>query len=814
MSLYHYAGPNNTAHLGGDQTWASFRAIDEAAALDTALIVEAGRTLGVCCYGPWNLSCLENLRMETEFVRLAYPDYNTPGVKPLQVPPRSSEFSFWKPDEKGYTPNWSFAIQKDAFRPFAVIDLSQRSGYFTNNIFNRWLFAVNDTAGTVDGVLCGALMDTISGKVVSKVEKKFAIERGQMAELEVNLELATVLPGEYRWRGQFTAADTGAVIDVWERPIRIDCRVCEALPSGRIAVFGPGSLKTVLKYMGAETVYIQSLDKLAQEKFDLLIMEKNTVVAGSTQNCQIQVFCRDGGRVLVMEQEVSLFNSLALEDKPLQAQFFRAPGHPALAGLSESELAFWGDSPYPEQGGDAFVVNRAYRKDDGKHTLFILDGGEGSFGNGGLAYAGLVEIREGDGLLIACQLNVTTKAESIPAAAKLFGNMLERLLCYRTADSQAVVQVDGAALALEKVAELAYQAITGHSVIINNATGKVFSVFARKLGIELKLAEFAEPVYQAVRVVDDPLLAGVSNEDTCGIETWTYCPKENQNCVIGKRFLQPSPGLEALLETPTESVLKEFFTLGGRAEPLRAHTMSRFLYAEKNERAIVLGRVKAGAGQIIFNQFAVPADAPERTRFARLSNRLAANLGAVADCSLLDGDHVPESSAKSPGYPEKIHLLNIPVDTGLQQRLISSTQYMVDVFMGVPIFSEANWQRDVPCPNGEISAAGLNLQLPVYAYLQVHSAVQRKDASSNLGVPNPEAYTFLDLEGDGTAEVTINGDTRAMLKLGGMVTVSDIPLEQGRNHVLICWSPESEKSVLRLRWRNIDHKPETKFLFG
>jgi hypothetical protein len=53
-----------------------------------------------------------------------------------------------------------------------------------------------------------------------------------------------------------------------------------------------------------------------------------------------------------------------------------------------------------------------------------------------------------------------------------------------------------------------------------------------------------------------------------------------------------------------------------------------------------------------------------------------------------------------------------------------------------------------------------------------------------------------------------------MLKLGGMVTVSDIPLEQGRNHVLICWSPESEKSVLRLRWRNIDHKPETKFLFG
>ena len=814
MSLYHYAGPNNTAHLGGDKIWASFRAIDEAAARDTALIVEAGRTLGVCCYGPWNLSCLENLRMETEFVRLGYSDYTTPGVKPLQVPPHSSEFSFWKTDEKGYTPNWSFAIQKDAFRPFAVIDLSQRSGYFTDNKLSRRLFAVNDTATPVRGLLCGGLVDTISAKVVSQIEKKFAIERGQVAELEVNMELANVPPGEYRWRGQFTAADTGAVLDAWERPIRIDCRLREALPGGRIAVFGPGSLKNALKYMGAETVYIKSLDKLAQGKFDLLIMEKNTVQAGSTQNCQIQSFCRAGGRVLVMEQEVSLFNSLALEDKPLQAQFFRAPGHQALAGLSEGELAFWGDSPYPEQGGDAFVVSRAYRKDDGKHTLFILDGDEGSFGNGGLAYAGLVEIREGAGLLIACQLNITTKAEAIPAAAKLLGNMLERLLRYRAAALQAVVPVDGEALAPEKVAELAYQARAGHSVIINNATGKVLSVFARELGVELKLLESAEPVYQAVRVADDPLLAGVSNEDTCGIETWTYCPKENQNCAIGKRFLQPLPGLDALLETPTESVLKEFFTLGGRAEPLRAHTMSRFLYAEKNERAIVLGRVKAGAGQIIFNQFVVPADAPERARFARLSNRLAANLGYAADGSLLDGDRVPESSAKSPGYPEKIHLLNTPVDAGLRQSLLASTQYRLEYISSSPIFGVGEWQHNLLCPKGEISAAGLDLQLPVYAYLQVHSAVQRKDASSNLGVPNPEAYTFLDLEGDGTAEVTINGDTRAPLKLGGMVTVSDIPLEQGRNHVLICWSPESGKSVLRLRWRNIDHKPETKFLFG
>ena len=815
MSLYHYASPNNTAHLAGDRAWASFRAIDEAAARDTALIIEAGRALGVCCFGPWNLSCLENLRMETEFVRLGYTDYTVPGMKPLQAPPHSSEFAFWKPNEKGYTPNWSFAIQKYAFRPLAVIDINQRNGYFAEHALRRRLVAVNDTPTVVRGVLRGALLDAATRTVVVSAQKHVVIERGQRAELEINLELAAVPPGAYRWRGQFTAADAGDVLDAWERPLFIGRQGGESLPTGqRIAVFGPGSLRAALTALGMQPVYIQSLDELTPDKYGVLIMEKNTVVAGSTQNRQIQAFCRAGGRVLVMEQEISLFSALELEDKPLQTQFFRAPGHPALAGVNEAELAFWGDSPYPEQGGDAFVVSRAYRKDDALHTLFILDGDEGGFGRGGLAYTSLVEIREGTGLILACQLNITIKATSIPAAAKLLGNMLQRLLRYRVVEAEASLLVDGETVAIDKIAEIAHQALTGRNVVVNNATESVLAAFARELGVELKLTDYAEPVYQAVRMADDPVLAGVSNEDTCGIETWPYCPADNRNCTVGKRFLKPLPGLDLLLETPTESILREFFVFGGRTEALRAHTLSRFLYAEKPERAVVLGRVKVGAGQVLFNQFALPADAPARARFARLANRLAANLGGMAAGSLLDGDQVPAGSALSAGYPEKIHLLNVPVNADLYQRLLASTQYRLEYISSSPIFGTAEWQCNVPCPNGEIHAANFDPQYPVYAYLQLHSAVQRKDAGSNLGVPNPEAYTFLDLDGQGAVEVTINGKTRDPLTLSGTVTVSDIPLEQGRNHVLIRWRPASTESVLRLRWRNIDHKPETKFLFG
>ena len=37
--------------------------------------------------------------------------------------------------------------------------------------------------------------------------------------------------------------------------------------------------------------------------------------------------------------------------------------------------------------------------------------------------------------------------------------------------------------------------------------------------------------------------------------------------------------------------------LGGKTEPLRAHTLSRFVYGnEKPEKAVVMGRIRVGTG--------------------------------------------------------------------------------------------------------------------------------------------------------------------------------------------------------------------------
>jgi len=810
MSLYHLSGPNNTAHLGGDAVWSSFKALDEAAALDTAYIIETGRTLGVCCFGPWNLSCLENLRMETEPVKLDYKDWGAPGVKPIFVQPHSSELSFWKPG-KSYTPNYSFPIQANAFRPLAVIDRSRRSGYYAGGFLKRELFVVNDTVSDLSGILQAALIGP-DGLTIKKASFKLKLKRGRLASKTISFNIPDSLEGVCRYTVSFVAAG-GAASDSWDRTLRISARSGSAFGSritGRIAVLGTGSLRKTLERLGLNFAYVDDLQESSLRDFKTLIMEKGTVCQGSVQNRHLRDFAANGGRALVMEQGVSLFKGLPIESKPLQTQFVRAPFHPVFNGLSDSDFAFWGNDPYPMQGGDNYVAESLYVKDDSKHTLFLLDGDEGGFGNGGLAYSGLVEIQEGAGVIIASQLSISDKIDSIPAAERLFLNILQGLDAYVPSRSSAEF-MDGTSIDASAAKRIAEAVRNGGTMLVEGAGEGALSALGSAFGIALKPVHMPDE-YQAVRVKDDPVLAGVSNEDCSGVDTFTYSPPTRQNFKVGSLFIEPANGLEPLLATATESCLKELHVLEGRSEPLRAHTQSRFLHAERPRRAIVLGRLAFGSGQLLLSQF-VPEDPKSMPRLSRLANRLRANLGLRPEGGLLDAPLVEVSAAGGPGYPERVAILNGNFDKAFRNTLTENTKFFADCFSGQPILTLAKWER-FGCKGGEISAKSLDVSSDIYLFFALHSPTRRKDLSSNLGVPNPDALSFLDLDGDGSVEFILDGAARPVLELeGGRGTVSDIPLDQGMNNVLLRWIPSSKDATLRLRWRDIKGQPERGFVF-
>jgi len=817
MALYHYAGPNTTLHLGGDAVYASFRAVDEAAAQDAAWIIETGRTLGVTCWGPWNLSCLENLRPKAEDVELSYEDVTTPGVKPLRVPAHSSEFTFWE-DGKGYTPNHSFAIQAHAFRPLAVIDRSLRNAAFAGTTWRRELFVVNDTPDAITGDLVVTMGH--DDALVGAATFPLSLARGRTASRTVTFELpADLAPGRYTYTATFRAADR--MLDTWQRPITIATRRLAApaelpllpeLAGQTIAVYGPGTLRAALEAAGCQVHYVAGLDTESLAGACILIMEPNTVVPGSQQNRQVQAYAKAGGRAIILAQANSLFPQVALEDKPVLKAFIRTygRGHPVVEGTTDNDLFAWGDAPYPLLASDAYVARKLYRKDDGQWMLPLIDSGEGGFGTGDLGTTALFEAPEGDGLILACQLRLAEKLLQIPAAETLLLRLLQRAATYTPPTAQPLIQVAGDTI--EELASLVAQARDGACILVDTATPAALAAWSEALVVTLTPMEDRE-TYQAVRVADDPLLSGVSNEDTCGIETFSYTPSTARNTRIGTTFLAPTPGLEPLLQTATESCLRELMVYGGRSEALRTHTLTRFLGDEKREPAVVLGRVAAGKGAVIFNQFA-PTDTADRPRLRRLAHRLRANLGHRYPGSLLDGDAVPTSAATGPGYAQAVYVHNGPTDAAVRREMQQRCRPSLERMVAMPILALGEWENRT-AEDGVWHAGELNLGQETHLYHTIWSPSPRKNVETNLDVPNPEALTFLDLEGCGTVTVMVNGHGYETVDLAeGPATVSDIALEMGGNHILVTWAPPDAAATLVMRWRNIMRQPEVGFVFG
>jgi hypothetical protein len=219
----------------------------------------------------------------------------------------------------------------------------------------------------------------------------------------------------------------------------------------------------------------------------------------------------------------------------------------------------------------------------------------------------------------------------------------------------------------------------------------------------------------------------------------------------------------------------------------------------------------AGSGAVIFNQFHPPFD--KRPRFRRLSHRLVANLGTIADgASLFDGSRSIQASAMSNGYPREVLVYNGPCDGDAKAAMICCTMIGEKKVAGKGFKETAPQSFIMFSDKGIWKASGYDMAHDVWIYYCIDSPAQRKSALSNLGIINPEVFTFMDIEGEGTAALIVNGQAyEPVTAIDGKATVADISLEQGENRILARWKPVSEKSTLHMKWRNIMREPESGF---
>ncbi len=280
-------------------------------------------------------------------------------------------------------------------------------------------------------------------------EGEIAVAPGDKALVDVAVPLPQDLaPGHYTLSASFDFGANGRQED----SLGIDVLAPAGKPRtrSRVALFDPGAQTgPLLRQLGLEFRSVAADDPLDQ--VDLLILGRQALAASKGPVPGLDRVAK-GLKMLVFEQEAD-----ALEQKlgfrinihGLRQVFARTPSHPALVGLADGQLRDWRGSativpPYlditsvdqndPKWKWSGFENTRVWRcgnqgsvatvlieKPDRGDFLPIVDGGFD------LQYSSLLEWTLGSGRVIFCQMDVTGRTDSEPAAMALCSNLIRYL---------------------------------------------------------------------------------------------------------------------------------------------------------------------------------------------------------------------------------------------------------------------------------------------------------------------------------------------------------------------------------------------------
>jgi hypothetical protein len=832
MGKWHFGQPIDNAVWGDDDIFASFRLCHKAVAVEAADIIEQARSNEVLALFPWNLSGLDNYRPWPQEHKFEWPDPSAPGVKPLRSAPYGSEFAWWEPNSKGYVPGVSFDIIKHAFRPVALVVRERLNAVFDDQPIRHTVTVVNDSGGAVTGTLRVRLL--ASEKVVWESAQEVTVAQGCTHRVKFEIQ-----PAGQNWQAEArletTFGDTARTLDSVVRTIRIvpAARRAGRWDVGPVAVLGAGAVKDVLAAHGVAVRPVGDLDALDAKATPVLLIEKDAVQAGSRQNHQVEKFLRAGGRAVVLEQTASILPQLGMDSKPAERVHIRGGRNDILAGFTARDFEFWGNEPFGLTNSDSWVVVNPYRKPHAGSSRTLIDSGWGDFGHGGLNWAAMLETRVGDGLFIGCQLRVSDKAATHPCAMAL----LERMLTYvsqwnprpltavssrgeparllaelgvaTTAQAANVALVDGSEMDRPAAVALARSVFDGATAVVVGVSAATARELAEAFRVELRTVDLGT-IYNLVRVKDDPVLDGISNQETYWLDKAHYGPTDKPNRPITSTLLRCPHG-EDLLVSEYDSAWREFYTQDAKSERLRMPVMTYYTWNGPREHAAGMLRIRHGRGQLLLCQVPLPGDGYGKARVFWCT--LLRNLGVQATAALTTGESVAPSSKRSDGFPLELSYVANPSDQMLEQmlRIATPQEYRLP---NHALRSSFEWKK-APAPNGQIELSENAARVVIM--FQVEAGRPRLSVPVEGGLPNPNLQTLLDLYGRGVVRAFINGRAFEPLDLGveQQATVPDIDLQMEWNSCLLIWQPPQPSSgaTLRLAFRNRQRQPEVEFNF-
>jgi hypothetical protein len=282
--------------------------------------------------------------------------------------------------------------------------------------------------------------------------KQITVATGQQERIPLRFDLpATLAPGRYeitatsKFSNGESQRDTFS-IDVIPRP-------AASTLNAKVALFDPRGETTEL--LGKLGIRSQSVDASADlSGYDVLIVGKSALTLDGAAPDIGRV--RDGLKVVVFEQTSEILErrfGFRVEEYGLRQVFPRVPDHPLLAGITAEQLRDWrGEATIlpprlkyelrPRYGPSVkwcgLEVPRLWRCGNRGNVASVLieKPACGDFlpvvdGGFSLQYSPLMEYREGKGMVLFCQMDVTRRTESEPSAEILVQNIFRHVSAWK-----------------------------------------------------------------------------------------------------------------------------------------------------------------------------------------------------------------------------------------------------------------------------------------------------------------------------------------------------------------------------------------------
>ena len=412
----------------------------------------AFRTWGVSAPSPWTFSGFwqksESVDRSRQELPVDWENLQRPGFSPDYIEERYErmDLAFERAD---WTPTVAGKALLANSRPLLAY-IGGKPGKFTEKGHNfvagttvqKQIIVINNSRETVDCDCAWklALPEPVAGR------KTIRIDTGQIQKSALRLPLPSgVKPGTYRLTLDVAFSSGEKQEDAFD--IHVLQPASSPRTAGGIALFDPkGETANLLSAMGVRHEPVEAAGDLS--RYGMLIIGKGALTTGGAAPDIARV--RDGLKVLVFEQTPEVLEQrfgFRIQEYGLRRVFARVGDHPVLAGLEPEHLRNWrGEATivpprrefikHPDRSGPhvtraGLMVSRPWRCGNRGNVASVLieKPACGDFmpivdGGFSLQYSPLLEYREGKGLILFCQMDVTGRTEVDPAADWVARNLL------------------------------------------------------------------------------------------------------------------------------------------------------------------------------------------------------------------------------------------------------------------------------------------------------------------------------------------------------------------------------------------------------